>query len=276
MIKNELENLVQVMKELRDPAVGCEWDKRQTFESIVPYTIEEAYEVADAIDNKDYVALKEELGDLLLQVVFHSQMAEEIIEFNINDVINTVISKLRNRHPNIYNTKEVENLSDLETNWEKIKAREREVKALSQGKDISVLDNIPNNLPSIIRAEKLQKRAATIGFDWDDIDLVFAKVLEEIEELKDEINAANDSERILDESGDLLFACVNVLRHLNINPEVALRAANHKFERRFRILESLLGSNGTQKNIHPQELNILWEKAKTIIRQSHDTNESQN
>ena len=264
MTINKLDNLLEVMKELRDPINGCEWDKSQTFDSILPYTIEEAYEVADAIDKKDFEALKEELGDLLLQVVFHSQMASEIDEFNINDVINSVVNKLKHRHPHIYSQNKVENSEQQETSWEKIKAKEREEKSIREGKDISVLDNIPNNFPSMMRSEKLQQRAATIGFDWDDINPVLEKVLEELAELKHELTSTNNEDRILDEAGDLIFACINLLRHLNINSETALRAANFKFEKRFRILERFLSSSKDQNSIPPQELNALWEKAKKV------------
>ena len=223
-----LERLRQIMRRLRDPVSGCEWDTVQTFETIAPYTIEEAYEVADAIARKDMEALADELGDLQLQVVFHAQMAEEAGEFTLEDVIERICDKMERRHPHIF--------GDLEHGghylWEEIKAAERK-KSL----DPSALAGVALALPALERAAKLQRRAARVGFDWPDTSGPRAKIDEELAEL----DAETDHHRMLDELGDLLFAVVNLARHLNIEPEAALREANRKFEQRFREMEKTPG-----------------------------------
>jgi ATP diphosphatase len=219
-----LERLVEIMRRLRDPVSGCEWDTVQTFETIAPYTIEEAYEVADAIARKDMDALADELGDLQLQVVFHARMAEEAGLFTLEDVLRRISDKMERRHPHIF--------GDAEHGghhlWEIIKAEER-----AANPDKSALAGVALALPALERAAKLQRRAARVGFDWPDESGARAKIDEELAEL----DAETDHHRKLDELGDLLFAVVNLARHLNIEPEAALRQASHKFERRFRLIE---------------------------------------
>src|SRR5438270_1932276 len=218
-----LERLVEIMRRLRDPVSGCEWDTVQTFETIAPFTIEEAYEVADAIARKDMDALSDELGDLQLQVIFHAQIAEEAGQFTLEDVIGRICDKMERRHPLIF--------GDVEHGghhlWEEIKAAERQ-----KGSDDSALAGVALALPALERAAKLQRRAARTGFDWPDRSGPRAKIDEELAEL----DAESDHARMLDEMGDLLFAVVNLARHLNIEPEAALRDANRKFERRFRTI----------------------------------------
>ena len=217
-----LERLVSIMRRLRDPDRGCEWDREQTFASIAPYTIEEAYEVADAIAREDMDALADELGDLQLQVVFHAQMAEEAGSFTLEDVIAGICDKLERRHPHIFGN------ASHSPGWEELKAAERK-----KSPDDSALAGVALALPALERAAKLQRRAARVGFDWPDASGPRAKIDEELAEL----DAENEHSRMLDELGDLLFAVVNLARHLNIEPEAALREANRKFEKRFRVIE---------------------------------------
>lgn len=221
----DVSRLVAIMARLRDPARGCEWDSLQTFATIAPYTIEEAYEVADAIQRGDMADLKDELGDLLLQVVFHSRIAEEVGQFALQDVIDAISDKMERRHPHIFGTAP-EGGHHL---WEQIKAEERDAKGHS-----SALDGVAIGLPALLRAEKLQKRAARTGFDWPDASGPRAKIDEELAEVE---TAANDAERA-EEIGDLLFAMVNWARKLGVDAESALRAANVKFERRFKAMEA--------------------------------------
>jgi nucleoside triphosphate diphosphatase len=220
----DLSRLVGIMRRLRDPASGCEWDSVQTFDTIAPYTIEEAYEVADAIARNDMDALADELGDLQLQVVFHAQMADEIGKFTLEDVIERICDKMERRHPHIF--------GGLEHGghhlWEEIKAAERQ-----KSSDDSALAGVALALPALERAAKLQRRAARVGFDWPDTSGARAKIDEELAEL----DAETEHHRMLDELGDLLFAVVNLARHLNVEPEAALREANRKFEQRFRAIE---------------------------------------
>jgi ATP diphosphatase len=218
-----LERLATIMAHLRDPERGCEWDVAQTFRTIAPYTIEEAYEVADAIERDDLDALKDELGDLALQVVFHARMAEELGAFDLADVLTAISDKMERRHPHVFG-------DGSRPGWEAVKAAERAAKA----EDSSALAGVARALPALLRAEKLQKRAARTGFDWPDASGPRAKIVEELDEIADA-----PPERLEEEVGDLLFAVVNFARHLKIDPEVALRAANDKFERRFRAMEAL-------------------------------------
>lgn len=241
---SNLERLVAIMRRLRDQERGCEWDLQQNFATITPYTIEEAYEVADAIDRGDMEALEDELGDLQLQVVFHAQMAEELGHFTLNDVIGRICDKLERRHPHIFG-------DATETpGWDAIKAAERREK-----RHESALDGVASALPALDRATKLQKRAARTGFDWPDASGPRAKIGEELEELDRE----SDLERQKDELGDLLFAVVNLARHLKIDPEEALRQANRKFEGRFRRIEKAPGFE--QMSLDEKE--ALWRSAKT-------------
>lgn len=240
-----LERLVEIMKRLRDPKAGCEWDSVQTFATIAPYTIEEAYEVADAIARDDMDALADELGDLQLQVVFHSRMAEEAGKFTLDDVLNRICDKMERRHPHIF--------GDAEHGghhlWEIIKAEER-----AADPDKSALAGVALALPALERAAKLQRRAARTGFDWPDASGPRAKIDEELAEL----GLETEQPRMLEEMGDLLFAVVNLARHLNIDPEAALREANRKFERRFRAIEQAPGF----ANMSLDEMEELWRRAK--------------
>jgi ATP diphosphatase len=237
------------MARLRDPARGCPWDVQQDFVSIAPYTIEEAYEVAEACEAGDMVALRDELGDLLLQVVFHSRMAEELGAFALPDVANAISDKMVRRHPHVFGDGQRE---DGHAQWEVIKAAERAAKP----DDASALAGVAIALPALMRAEKLQKRAARTGFDWPDPQGAREKIIEELAEVD---AAANEAER-LDEIGDLLFATVNWARKLGIDPEVALRAANAKFERRFRMMEAIAGDSFNGLSLDKKE--ALWQEAK--------------
>jgi len=240
-----LERLIDVMKRLRDPQTGCEWDSVQTFATIAPYTIEEAYEVADAIARDDMDALADELGDLQLQVVFHARMAEEAGHFTLDDVVDRIVAKMERRHPHIFGDA-AEGGHHL---WEIIKAEER-----AKDPDKSALAGVALALPALERAAKLQRRAARTGFDWPDVSGPKAKIHEELAELE----AETDHPRQFEEMGDLLFAVVNLARHLNIEPEAALREANRKFEKRFRAIESEPGFS----DLNLDEMEELWVKAK--------------
>lgn len=249
-----LTRLLAIMARLRDPVHGCEWDCAQTFATIAPYTIEEAYEVDDAIKRDDMDALKEELGDLLLQVVFHSRMAEELGLFSFDDVAAAISSKMEARHPHVFAGEDDQGQS-REDRWETAKAIERATKGAQ-----SAMDGVALALPALMRAEKLQKRAARQGFDWPDPDQAAEKVIEEIQELAE---AASEVERI-DEAGDLLFAAVNVVRKYGVAPEEALRTANAKFERRFRGMEELAAGRFPTLQLDEQEL--LWQAVKRSER----------
>ena len=238
-----IERLIAIMRRLRDPSRGCSWDLQQNFETIAPYTIEEAYEVADAIARGDMDALADELGDLQLQVVFHAQMAEEAGHFTLDDVMKRISDKLERRHPHIFGD------AAESPGWDAIKAAER-----SQSADESALAGVAMALPALDRAAKLQRRAARTGFDWPDASGPRAKIDEELEEL----DAETDRERRQEELGDLLFAVVNLARHLNIDPEEALRKANGKFESRFRAIEKADGFQAMEL----EEMEQLWAKAK--------------
>lgn len=235
----QLDRLIAIMARLRDPQDGCEWDRAQDFGSIAPYTIEEAYEVADAITRGDLGALRDELGDLLLQVVFHARMAEELGEFAFADVAGSISSKLEARHPHIFGTDD--GAATQTARWEKLKAEERAAKG-----ETSAVDGVALALPALMRAEKLQKRAARVGFDWPDPTGAAAKVHEEMAELAE----ADDAHK-LEEAGDLLFAAVNLVRLNGIAPEDALRAANAKFERRVRAMEALAAKDGADFSALP-------------------------
>lgn len=243
-----IERLVAIMARLRDPVVGCEWDCAQDFASIAPYTIEEAYEVADAIQRDDMADLKDELGDLLLQVIFHSRIAEESGLFALDDVASAIADKMERRHPHIFG-----DFADGGHHlWEQIKAEERAAKGT-----VGALDGVAIGLPALLRAEKLQKRAARTGFDWPDASGPRAKVFEEIAE----IDTADDAMRE-EEVGDLLFSVVNWARHLGIDPEAALRAANAKFERRFVGMEESAGGDFTALSL--DEKKALWQSVKAV------------
>ena len=249
---SSLNRLIAVMAQLRDPQDGCEWDRVQTFATVAPYTIEEAYEVADAIARDDIADLREELGDLLLQVVFHARIAEEAGHFVFDDVAAAIVAKLEARHPHIFG------VATEREGWESIKAQERAAKGAT-----SAMDGVAVALPALLRAEKLQRRAARDGFDWPDTDGPAAKLAEELDELT---AAANDAERI-EEAGDLLFAAVNVVRSYGVAPEDALRAANAKFERRYRAMENHAAKRGEEfaaLSLEAQE--ALWQAVKRAER----------
>lgn len=260
---SDLEKLLQIMKDLRDPKNGCPWDIEQTFSSIAAYTVEEAYEVADAIEQGDMQELKGELGDLLFQVVFHSQMASEQEQFDFNDVVNAISEKLIRRHPHVFEGRKVESKETLHKEWESHKKKERAEKSeVEEGR----LAGVTSALPALRWSEKLQKRAASHGFDWDNVGPVFDKLDEEIGELKAEIEHPDNHERITDEMGDILFASVNLAKHLGVNPEQALRDANRKFITRFELVEQLMEADG--KRMEECDVDTLidyWNKAKQMI-----------
>ena len=254
-----LDRLLAIMARLRDPEKGCEWDRAQSFASIAPYTIEEAYEVADAIARADIAALRDELGDLLLQVVFHARIAQEAGHFDFDDVATAIADKLTSRHPHIFGASETIDVP-REVRWEAIKAAER----AAQGAD-SAMDGVALALPALMRAEKLQKRAARHGFNWPDTEGPAAKVIEEMEELA---TAVLPEEQIA-EAGDLLFSAVNLVRAYGIAPEDALRAANAKFERRFRAMEAKAAAQSTAfANLSLDEQELLWQAVKRDERGS--------
>jgi len=252
------------MADLRDPVNGCPWDVKQSFESIAAYTVEEAYEVADAIERKDMDDLKNELGDLLFQVVFHAQMASENNQFDFVDVVNEINDKLIRRHPHVFAGESGKSEAELNRDWEKHKKKERAEKA--ETARTSYLDGVASTMPALRWSEKLQKRAAHHGFDWDDVSPVFDKLNEEINELKAEIVHKDNQQRITDEMGDILFASVNLSRHLGVNPEQALRDSNRKFISRFEVVEQLLSEDGVQmEDCSVAVLEEYWRKAKKRI-----------
>lgn len=271
--------LLDIMRRLRDPETGCPWDIEQDFSTIAPYTIEEAYEVADAIDNNDMECLKSELGDLLFQVVFHAQMADEAGHFNYQDVVDAVSEKMIARHPHVFEPGAVQLSAEAQSQaWEQAKSRDKD----------SVLDGIAGNLPELLKAVKLTRYAAVIGFDWPDVGQVFGKMNEEVAELHEAIDSG-DQQHIEEELGDLLFVCANVARHLKVDPSVALRKANKKFEKRFRLVEQKaqkiaaaenheqIKNSGTKKNNQEQKkenfdlkvLDELWNQVKAELKK-HD------
>lgn len=255
-----VQELLDIMRALRDKDSGCPWDLQQDFRSLAPYAIEEAYEVADAIERGDFDDLRDELGDLLLQVVFHAQLARERGLFTFDDVVTAINGKMLRRHPHVFGD---ENIADAEAQtaaWEDHKKREREAKA---GADASALSGISGGLPEWQHATKLQKRAATVGFDWPDVEGVFAKLHEEIEEVRAEFAKGRGHDALEDEIGDILFVCVNLARHAKVDFGSALRRANAKFERRFRAMEALAQASGcslAQFGLTEQER--LWQQAK--------------
>lgn len=243
-----IDPLLEIMRLLRDPDTGCEWDKVQTFRTIAPYTIEEAYEVADAIERDDMVSLRDELGDLLLQVVFHSQIAADHGKFDFQDVVTAICDKMTRRHPHIFGE------ASESPGWEQIKAGERE-----QSGQSSALDGVALALPALLRAQKIQKRAARVGFDWPDKAPVKEKLLEEL----DEVEAASSDEQVHEEIGDLLFSAVNLARHYKVDAERALADATAKFTKRFNLVEANLDKDMQEMSI--EELEAEWQKAKTSL-----------
>jgi ATP diphosphatase len=258
-----VDRLLEIMAALRDPESGCPWDIEQNFKTISAYTIEEAYEVADAIERGDMHDLKGELGDLLFQVVYHAQMANEQDTFNFADVVAAINDKLVRRHPHVFGEDKVKDMQALHDAWEKHKRMERKEKSPA---NISLLDGIASTMPALRWSSKLQKRAAHHGFDWDSVAPVFDKLQEEITELEAEIGHDDNHDRIADEMGDILFACVNLSRHLDVNPEQALRDSNSKFISRFHVVEQLLQEDGRiMDDCSVEELEGYWQKAKTML-----------
>ncbi|MGK0440382.1 MAG: ATP diphosphatase [Pseudohongiellaceae bacterium] len=260
-----IEDLQYLMARLRDPKDGCPWDKEQSFKTIVPHTLEESYELADAIAKGDMDHIKEELGDVLFQVIFYSQLGKEQCAFQFDDVVSDLTSKLVRRHPHVFPKGTLQSrvgeqntsTKDIKETWETIKSQERQDKSQH-----SVLDDVPLALPALNRAAKLQKRAARVGFDWPTIEPVIAKLHEELGELM-EAQKACDTAAIESEMGDVLFCCVNLARHVQVNPESALRSTNQKFEQRFRYIEQQLQQQGVAiENTGLDELDKLWDEAK--------------
>jgi MazG family protein len=266
-----IEDLLAVMAALRTPVTGCPWDLEQTFSTIAPYTIEEAYEVAEAIERADMGEIKEELGDLLLQVVYHSRLAEEAGAFDFADVVAAITEKMIRRHPHVFGDESARSAGVARGFWEEMKAAERRAKAASAPPDDavppqSVLDDVPAGLPALTRAVKLQDKAARVGFDWPSLAPVFAKLKEELAELEAVLAGRQQSE-IAEEFGDLLFVIANVGRHLRVDPETALRSANAKFIRRFRHIEARLAAMGkTPDRSDLEEMDALWDEAKAHER----------
>ena len=258
----DISRLIEIMAALRDTKSGCPWDLQQTFATIAPYTIEEAYEVADAIARSDLEELKDELGDLLFQVVYHARMAEEQNAFEFPDVVEAITAKMIRRHPHVFGTEEQRAAGAAPGFWDRAKANEK------QNTDASLLDDVPVALPALTRAVKLQNKAAKVGFDWPSLQPVFAKLKEELGELEAEIasapkDGADKKSAVEEEFGDLLFVVANVARHLKIDPESALRAANEKFIRRFRFIEEKLGEAGLKpEQSDLAEMDALWDAAK--------------
>ena len=262
----QIDELLRIMAALRTPKTGCPWDLAQNLKTIAPYTIEEAYEVADAIEQGDMGALKEELGDLLLQVVYHARMAEEAGAFAFDDVVASIAAKMIRRHPHVFGS-EVERSAGAQPGfWEQAKARERAEVEGADAKRESVLDGVPAGLPALTRAVKLQNKAARVGFDWPSLKPVFEKLREEMGELEEAVasdRGAENSAAIEEEFGDLLFVVANVARHLRLDPEATLRAASQKFVRRFQAVEQKLAADGrTPSQSNLAEMDKLWDQAK--------------
>lgn len=254
-----IHRLLEIMETLRNPDHGCPWDLAQSFRSIASCTVEEAHEVADAIEREDFNDLKDELGDLLFQVVFHSRLAQELGLFEFDDVVVAIVSKLERRHPHVFGDMELADEAEVKQTWERIKAEERAAKG---GPEDSALAGISRGLPALRRAVKLQKRAAQVGFDWANASQVLAKIQEELDELKSEIDGA-DPGRMEDELGDVLFAITNLARHLDVDPGGALRRANQKFEQRFRAMESLAEAGPVAlKDMSLEDQERLWQTVK--------------
>lgn len=258
---NALANLLAIMAKLRDPVQGCPWDRKQTLTSLVPHTLEEAYEVADVIERQAINELPDELGDLLFQIVFYAQLGQEQSQFSFDDVVHAISDKLVRRHPHVFADSQYREEAELTGQWEQLKAQERRQKnAQAQ----SVLDDIPLALPALSRAKKIQQRCSAVGFDWQTLPPVVDKINEELAEVLAEVTApAPDEDRIADELGDLLFASVNLVRHLKQDPEAVLRRANDKFERRYRQVEQLLQEQGKEsQQCSEAELDGYWQQVK--------------
>ena len=257
-----IETLLAVMARLRSREGGCPWDLEQTFETIAPYTIEEAYEVADAIERRDMAALKDELGDLLFQVVFHAQMAAEARAFTFADVVASIVDKMLRRHPHVFGDADVKTAEAQTIAWEEHKKRERATRGVGR-----LLDDVPVASPALTRALKLQKRMASVGFDWSERAPILAKLQEEIGELSAEIEAGAPKVKLADELGDILFVCANLARHLGVDPEEALRGTNAKVVRRFAHIEAAVAASGRKLGeVSLEEMDAAWDEAKALER----------
>lgn len=262
-----ISELLDIMARLRDPERGCPWDKEQTFATIAPYTLEEAYEVAEAIESGHYDELRGELGDLLFQVVFYAQMAREQGLFNFDDIVQGIVSKMYRRHPHVFGEENIATAAAQTQNWEKIKKAERAEK--NHDAKPSQLDSVSRHLPALVRCKKLQNRAAHAGFDWPDVRGVLDKIDEELAEVKEAMDE-DDAAAIEEEVGDLLLVVVNLARHVNVDAETALRKANRKFERRFRLMEEFAAAeNSTLEQKSLMELETLWVQAKRRLKQEN-------
>ena len=262
MPKSNIDRLIDIMAALRNPETGCPWDKEQTFQTIGPYTIEEAYEVADAIEHGDMDSLRDELGDLLFQVIFYAQMSREAGGFEFDDVARGICEKMERRHPHVFGDVKIGDAAAQTEAWEKHKARERAKKGADEG-PVSILDGVAMALPALMRAFKLQRRAAQVGFEWDDPSGALAKVHEEITEVEAEMGPNASKERLEEEIGDLFFAVVNLARMHKVKPEEALRAANAKFETRFHGIEARLAALGkSPAESDLAEMDTLWNEIK--------------
>jgi ATP diphosphatase len=257
----DIDRLIEIMAALRNPNGGCPWDLEQSFATIAPYTVEEAHEVADAIAAGDMSALRDELGDLLLQVVYHARLAEEAGAFAFGDVVAAITAKMIRRHPHVFGDAEARRAGAAKAFWENAKAAERRAKG--EAAPAGLLDTVPAGLPALRRAQRLQEKASTVGFDWNDPKAVLAKLREEIDEIDAELAAHGPHERLQDEVGDLMFAVVNLARHLKVDPDQALRRGNQKFARRFAAIEAALAADGrTPAESNLAEMESLWQKAK--------------
>lgn len=268
----QMQRLLEVMASLRDPQRGCPWDLQQTFKSILPYTLEEVYEVVEAIEQGDMAALREELGDLLFQIVFYAQLAKEAGKFDFADIAADIGDKLVRRHPHVFDEADIADAEAQTLAWEQHKERERHAKAAGEARAPSVLDNVPLALPGLMRAMKLQRRAARVGFDWPDIGPVLDKIEEELAEVREVVAHGGDPDNMLHEVGDLLFACVNLGRHAGIEPEVAMRGVNRRFEQRFRRVEALAREqNQSLAEMSLEEMDGLWDQAKAEEAAARET-----
>ncbi|MDA0339535.1 MAG: nucleoside triphosphate pyrophosphohydrolase [Proteobacteria bacterium] len=276
MSQFDISDLLQIMRRLRDPVNGCPWDLEQDFQTIAPYTIEEAYEVGEAIADNDMAALKDELGDLLFQVVFHAQMANEQGAFGFGDIVEAVCEKMISRHPHVFASASVADADTQTAAWEDHKKRERDEKARASGQVPSVLDGVALGYPALMRSVKLAKRAARVGFDWPETTQVLDKLNEEMGELTDELVQAAESggnnEAVEAEFGDVLFAYTNLARFIGVDPERALRGTNRRFEQRFRRIETILADAGERpEDKSLDELEELWQRVKEELRHESET-----
>lgn len=267
---SQIETLLKLMACLRDQDHGCPWDQKQNYKTVAPYTLEEAYEVLDAIEREDFVHLKEELGDLLFQIVFYAQMAQEEGRFQFEDIVDGIVKKMLRRHPHVFPDADMARFGEptsmtekqISEQWQAIKAQEKESQNQNEAVPQSVLSDVPVSLPALMQAVKLQQQASKFGFDWDDVSPVFAKIREELDELEEAIRE-QERNHIEEEMGDILFAMTNLARHLAVSPDIALNRTNYKFRRRFHRIEALVSSkNKKLTDCSLKELDCYWEQAK--------------